>query len=73
LLATKGEDGATLLHMAAFQGRRSVAELLLARHAAPDARSAGGSTALHLAARLGVSWAISESLRRSMPGSTSSK
>ena len=51
---TKGTSGYTPLHYAARAGRLEAARLLLARGAAPDARTAAGrATPLHRAAHVG--------------------
>lgn len=41
--------GRTPLHWAAYEGRRDVAELLLAHHAEVNARTKAGETPLHVA------------------------
>ncbi|CAN8178611.1 unnamed protein product [Coccothraustes coccothraustes] len=48
--APRGQQGATLLHVAAANGYLEAAELLLERRARPDARDADGWTPLHAAA-----------------------
>ncbi|XP_063224743.1 putative ankyrin repeat protein PA3287 [Bacillus rossius redtenbacheri] len=58
-----GTHGSTALHWAALGGVAEVAELLLARGAAPDRRTSGGVTPLLLAARNGHT-ALAERLLR---------
>ncbi len=53
LLSCRDDDGSTLLHRAAFSGKKAVAELLLAEGADANAIRKDGKTPMHLAAEEG--------------------
>jgi ankyrin repeat protein len=53
LVSSKDESGWTILHWAAIEGHKDIAELLLAKGASVNAKSNDGRTPLHMAAEWG--------------------